>query len=99
MTAQRIPIFDLWQPDFGGATLTVYVAGTATLANLFTDEALTVAADNPQTLVSDANGAGKLNAPLYTGQAVVVEVGGTQTGVMRIPLLTLTDRDWETGKH
>jgi len=93
MTAQRIPTFDLWQPGFGGATVTVYVAGTATLADLFTDEALSVAASNPQTLVSDANGAGKFNAPLYTGQSFVMNVSGTQTGIMRPPLYSLSGAD------
>lgn len=93
MPAQRVPIFDVWQPGFANAIVSVYVAGTTTLANLYTDEALSVAAANPQTLLSDTvNGilAGKFSAPLYTDQAIELEYNSTdQTGIIRPALTTL----------
>ena len=67
MPAQRISEFDLWQPGYAGAVVRVYIAGTTTLASIYTDEALSVAASNPQTLSSTTiNGDtyGKFAAPL-----------------------------------
>lgn len=97
MPAQRVPIFDTWQPGFGNAVVSVFVAGTTTLASLFTDEALQNAAPNPQTLVADTvNGvsAGKFSVPLYTSQAIEIEYNSTdQTGVIRPAITSMIGQD------
>lgn len=87
MTVQRaLPQFETHAPNYAGAAVTVYLAGTNALASLFYDEALTVAATNPQTLLSlNVNGAlyGKLAQPVYVGAAIEWEVDGDRSGVMR----------------
>ena len=42
---QRISEFDTWKPGYGGAVVSVYVAGTSTLASIYTDENLTTPPD------------------------------------------------------
>lgn len=97
MPAQNIGFFDNWTPGYGGATVTIYIAGTTTLASVFTNEGLTVAADNPQTLssmVDDGITYGKWAAPLYTSQAVFIEIDNiNDTGIIRPPLTDLDDED------
>ncbi len=97
MPAQVISFFDVWQEGYALATVRVEIAGTATLADIFTDEALTVAADNPQTLetltINDRT-FGKFAAPLYTASAYHLDIDSTdQTGVLRVPLTTLVGED------
>lgn len=95
--AYRVGYFDLWQAGYGNASVAIYVAGTQTLASVFTDEALTVAAANPQTLLArDVDGVsyGKWAAPLYTSQAIELTVNSTdETGILRNPLTTLDAQD------
>ena len=97
MSAQRISEFDTWQPGYAGAIVTVYIAGTTTLASIYTNEALTVSAANPQTLSSTTiNGDtyGKFAAPLYTSSSYYLDIDSTdQTGVMRAPITTLVGAD------
>ena len=97
MPAQRISEFDLWQPGYAGAVVRVYIAGGTTLASIYTDEALSVAASNPQTLSSTTiNGDtyGKFAAPLYTSSAYYLDIDSTdQTGIVRPPLTTLAAQD------
>lgn len=94
---QLVGQFDVWRAGYGNASVVAYIAGTTTKASLFTDEALTVAAANPQTLATMfANGHsyGKFAQPLYTGSAYYLVVNSTdQTGVMRPPLTTLDGQD------
>ncbi len=96
----RIGYFDLWQAGYGGASVAIYVAGTQTLASVYTDEALTVpagGAGNPQTLLErtiDGISYGKWAVPLYTNQAVELVVNSTdETGIVRSPLTTLGGQD------
>lgn len=98
MSPVRISEFDLWQPGYGGSIVTVYQAGTTTLANLYTDEALTVAATNPQTLASRSDGYGviygKFNQPIYTSQSYHISIDGIeQTGITRPPITDLDEQD------
>lgn len=97
MGAIRIADFDHWQPGYGFATLSVFIAGTSTLASVFTDEALTQAAANPQTLASLVAGGinyGKLSAPLYVGTAFYYTTSSNDTsGIIRPPLTSLTGAD------
>lgn len=99
MPAQRIDSghWETWRPGYAGATLRVYIAGTTTLASLFSDEALTVAASNPvvlETLSEDGVQYGKLAVPLYTSSAHYTEINSTdQTGINRPPLTTLAGAD------
>lgn len=88
MPAQLISEFDVWRPGYDGATVTVYVAGTTTLANIFSDEALSNALQNPQTLgsISDSDGIsyGKFQRSIYTSQAYFLHIDiGEDTGIKR----------------
>lgn len=93
MPTQRVGFFDLLRPGYGGAVVNIYLAGTTTDADVFTDEALTAAAANPQTLttfVEDGITYGRWTAPLYTSQAVELLIDNADdTGIIRPPLLTL----------
>lgn len=97
MSVVRIGLFDLWQPGYGLATVTFYRAGTTTLADIYTDEALSVAAPNPQTLLERTEGDisyGKFASALYTEQAYEASIDSVdQTGVVRPGLLTLVDEN------
>jgi len=89
--AQRIAEFDTWQPGYGGAVVNVNIAGTSTLATLFTDEALTISADNPQTLsakiANDGTSYGKFAAPIYTASSYYLSIDGIEnTGIVRAAL-------------
>src|ERR1035437_2382197 len=95
--SQRIDFFDLWMSGYAGASVAVYIAGTTTLAALYTDEALSVPAGNPQTLLAlNRNGVnfGKFANPLYTASAYEMTVNSTdQTGVIRPPLTAMAGED------
>ena len=97
MPTVRIVEFDTWQPGYDTAVVTVYKAGTSVAADIFTDEALTVAAANPQTLGSRTVGDvsyGKFDLPLYTAQAYDLDIDSTdQTGIARPPLTSLVAED------
>jgi hypothetical protein len=97
MSAFRIGFFDTWQPHYAYAVVRIRKAGLSTLASVYTDEALTVAAANPQTLLSlTSNGVtyGKWAIPLYAGEPVDLEINTTdQTGIVRPPIYTLVGAD------
>lgn len=85
---KRIAEFDLWRPGYGGAVVSILVAGTSTLASVFYDEGLTQAAPNPQTLEAMAQEGGirygKFSAPLYIGQSYQLNINGIEdTGIVR----------------
>lgn len=95
MTVQNVGFFDTWQQGYASATVTAYVGGTMVLASLFKDIALTIPADNPQTLINktDANGVsyGKFREPLYTAQAFRLETDQTDiTGIVEPRIVSLT---------
>lgn len=93
----RIADFDLWRAGYGGATVNIYLAGTTTLASVFTDEAMTVAASNPQVLDTQTLNDityGKFLVPLYTAAAYELHVvGRDSSGVISVPLTTLVGAD------
>lgn len=96
--ANRIYEFDLWRPGYGGAVVSIYLAGTTNLASVFTDEALSVAAPNPQTLSSmaapDGTRFGKFSAPLYIGASYELSIDGIEnTGVVRPSFSSLSAED------
>jgi hypothetical protein len=97
MPTIRVFEFDVWREGYAGAEVSVKVAGTDTLASIFTDEALSVAADNPQTLVSqeiNERQYGKFAAPLYTSDSYYLDVDGLNvSGVIRPPLQSLDGED------
>jgi hypothetical protein len=97
MTAVRIEAFDLWRPGYGLASVTIRRAGTTILADIFTDEALTNAAANPQTLLERNEGGisyGKFAVPLYTSQAYELLIDSIdQTGIVRPGITTLIGED------
>ncbi len=95
---KRIAEFDLWRPGYGGAVVSIFIAGTSTLASVFTDEALSIAADNPQTLsaMEAAGGTryGKFAAPLYTAQSYYLSIDGIEdTGIVRPAFSSLDGED------
>lgn len=95
--AQRIPDFDLWQEGYAGAVVSVFVAGTTTLADIWADEAGTAPLDNPQTLstlVVDDRSYGKWTQAVYTNQSYYLDINTSeQTGVVRQPIYTLDGED------
>ena len=97
MPSLLISQFDTWRPGYGSATVRVEIAGTDTLASIFTDENLSIAAANPQTLASkivDGIDYGKFSAPLYVGVAYELKINSIdQTGVMRPPFSSLDGVD------
>lgn len=97
MPVTRVSEFDTWRPGHGGAVVSVLLAGSSTLASIYTDEALTVSAANPQTLNSLTVAGvsyGKFAAPLYIGLAYELDINSIDhTGVQRVPLTTLDDED------
>ncbi len=95
---KRIAEFDIWRPGYGGAVVSVFVAGTTTLASIYTNEALSIAADNPQTLsaMEAAGGVryGKFAAPLYTAQSYYLSIDGIEdTGIVRPAFSSLDGED------
>jgi hypothetical protein len=88
---------DLWRPGDGAAIVNVYLAGTTTPADIFTDEALTVAADNPQVLdekTINSISYGKWQVPIYTAQSIELVINtGDRSGIIRPPLTTLDGAD------
>ncbi len=95
---KRIAEFDIWKPGYGGSVVSVFKAGTTDFADIFTDEGLTIPADNPQTLSSmlhpDGTRYGKFEASLYTKQAYQLNVGGIETtGIVRPELSSLDGED------
>ena len=96
MSAIRISEFDLWQPSYGGATVSIFDANTGLLASVFTNEALTAPSANPQTLDSlefDGLTYGKFEQPLYVGVPYYLVIDGADTGIIRVPLYDLTGTD------
>ena len=97
MPAQRISEFDTWRPGYGAATVAIRIAGTSALANVFTDEGLSSAAANPQTLIEktvDGVSYGKWSTSLYTASGYYLEIGSVdQTGVQRPALFDLDGED------
>ena len=97
MPAMRaFPLYEFHVAQAGGASVYAYLPGTTTLADLYSDEDLTVAAANPQVLESltvDDIVYGKLSAPVYVGTAIEVYVAGVRSGVMRPPISSLDDED------
>lgn len=95
--AIAVEYFDIWQAGYAGASVAIYDAGTTTLASVFSDEALTTAAANPQTLQSmsqDGRNFGKFANPVYIGGSYELAINGTdRTGVIDVPLTTLSAQD------
>lgn len=95
---KRIAEFDIWRPGYGAAPVTIYKAGTTDLADVFKDEALTIAAENPVTLLSmlhpDGTRYGKFPYSIYTSQSYYMDIGGIETsGIIRPALSSLNGED------
>jgi hypothetical protein len=97
MPAIRIAEFDTWRPGYGLAVVQVVVAGTNTPASIYSDEALTVAVPNPQTLSERTLGGisyGKFAAPRYVGVPYELIINSVdRSGIQRLPLTTLDEQD------
>lgn len=97
MPSILIDEFDTWRPGYGLDVVRVLEAGTTTLASIFTDENLTLTAANPQTLAQetvDGISYGRFQVALYVGAPYSLDINNVdQTGVRRIPLITLEGED------
>ena len=97
-----VQYFDVWQAGYAGASVAIYAAGTTTLMSVYSDEACTVAAANPQTLQSMSQSGmnfGKFANPLYVLADYEMSVnGGNKTGVMGVPLTTMVGQDASESK-
>lgn len=94
----RVAEFDIWRPGYAGATVEIVVAGTTTLASIYTDPLLSVPATNPQILAtfSDSNGRtyGRFANPIYVGvpYQLIINAEGS-TGIEQVPLAALDGAD------
>ena len=99
MGVQLIAEFDLLRSGYAGAQVTIYVAGTSVLAEVFTDVEMTEEAANPQFLTSvtaaDGTVYGKFEAPLYTDVAYQLEIDGATLTGTRYP--TMSSLEGEDG--
>ena len=97
MSAVSIVEFDTWRPGYALASVAILQAGTDLLANVYSDEALTAPADNPQILLQQIVGGvsyGKFAFPLYTNQAYQLQINTVDyTGIVTPPLTTLQGVD------
>jgi hypothetical protein len=97
--AVRIQDFDIWQPGYGGALVSVLQANTSSLAQIYRDEACTVAASNPVTLDRrDVDGISYGKWPwdggLYATGPVELSIDSAdRTGIIRPPLTSLSGVD------
>jgi hypothetical protein len=93
---KTVAVFDTWQPGYGQASVLILRAGTSDPADVFTDEALTNPADNPQTLLEKIDNSisyGRWSVPLYTGQPYELQINSVdRTGIKRVPLTTSIGR-------
>jgi len=90
--------FDIWHQDYQGAVVNVYLAGTTTRQQLYSDPGMTVEIDNPQVLLTrtEADGTqyGKFESHVYVPYAYELDIDATeQTGVQRVPLTDLVGKD------
>jgi hypothetical protein len=93
----RVAEFDVWRPSYGGAVVLIYRAGTTELVPVYLDTALTIAAPNPQTLLTLASAGisyGKWARPIYVGVPYQLAINGqTLTGIERPALTDLASQD------
>lgn len=97
MPVQRIAEFDTWREGYAGATVRIFRAGSSTLADIFSNEELTVAVTNPVTLLTltqDERRYGKFPTPIYTEQAVELAIDSLDsTGILRPPISNMEGED------
>ena len=94
----RVSEFDTWRATYGGQSVRVYLAGTTTLASLFSNPDLTGALPNPQTLMlqvgADGERYGKFSQPVYVGTPYQLLIDETETtGIERLPIYDMEDVD------
>lgn len=98
----RIAEFDIWRPGYSADTVRIYVAGTTTLADVFSDPELSSPAENPQTLLTrtdpDGTVLGKFAVPIYVGTPYTLTINDeSTTGIQRLPLYDMTGVNVSTG--
>lgn len=97
MTTIRIAEFDTWRAGYGLDSVSIVAPNTETLLSIFTDEALTQAAANPQTLVERLDGGtsyGKFQFPLYVGAPYQLLIDSIdRTGIQRPGLTSFDGED------
>lgn len=97
-TAIALNIFDVWREKYGGASVTVYKAGTTTKATLYDGEDTATAGtlSNPQTLDSlivSGRTYGRWEQPVYVDEDVELQIDGEETGIVKVPILTMDGAD------
>lgn len=90
--------FDLWREDYDGATVRIYRAGTTELIKCYTDPGLTTETDNPQTLQTKQDSAGrrygKFLTHIYVPYSYELDIDTSeQSGVVMLPLTSLAGND------
>lgn len=97
MPSIRVAEFDTWRAGYGSSIVRVLLAGTDTLASVYSDEDLTVEVDNPITLSERTESGiayGKFQEPVYVGVPYELEIDSVDnTGVIRPALTTLEEQD------
>lgn len=90
----RIADFDVWRSGAGGDIVRVKDAGTDLDADIWYDSAATLAAPNPITLVSDAEGNGKFARPVYVFAPYYLVINDiNSTGITVPPLTAMAGED------
>lgn len=90
----RVHQFDIWRPNYAGATVNINRAGTTELIPCYSNPALTNRISNPQILISDTdalgNAYGKFATPVYVPFSYELDINNTeQTAAELLPLTTL----------
>lgn len=96
MSGQRVFEFDTFREGYGGCEVTVLIAGTTTLADIFSDILCTVPLDNPQTLetrvLDDLHSPfGRWVQPIYTESGYELSISNGERTGLQIPPLTVLD--------
>ena len=89
--------FDLWRPEYGGATVTVVRPGTTVPIPLYLNDDGTIRTGNPQTLLTldrDGISYGRFKQPIYVAEdySLIISTGGGET-ISRVPLSTFEGED------
>jgi hypothetical protein len=98
MTAIGVREFDLWQDGYGLSTVSIFLAGTNTLATVYDNINLTGApVANPQILIERMVGGisyGRWAVPIYVGVPYELEINTIDhTGVVQPGITTLVGAD------
>lgn len=97
MPAQLVSEFDVWRPGYDSGIVSIFLAGTTSLAPIFADPQLSRVLPNPQTLLaytSNDISYGKFAQPIYVGVPYFLKTNiDEDTGIHNPPLSSLSGED------